>query len=32
MESFKDVFDVVLTNDEGFDEILKDLKSVLDNK
>ena len=30
LESFKDVFDIVFTNDEGFDILLKDLKSVLD--
>lgn len=29
LESFKDVFDLVLTSEEGFDVILKDLKSVL---
>lgn len=31
IESFKDVFDVVLTNDEGFSGLLQDLKSVLES-
>ena len=30
LESFKDVFDIVFTNDEGFDILLEDLKSVID--
>ena len=30
LESFKDVFDMVLTDEESFELLLKDLQSVLD--
>jgi len=30
LETFKDVFDIVLTSDEGFDVLLNDIKSVID--
>lgn len=30
IETFRDVFDMVLTDEEGFDEILSDLRSVID--